>query len=61
MTLSDGTLGTTTSIGLASYDGKGEVSFAALAAEANQALAIAQGAGGNRVAEVPTGRRVRAG
>ncbi len=54
-------VGTTVSIGLAAYDGRGEISFASLAREASEALRIAEGAGGDRVAEVPATRRMSLG
>lgn len=53
----EGSIGTTVSIGIASYDGDGEVSFGSLAREAAEALKIAVARGGNRVAEVPITRR----
>lgn len=53
----DAFVGSRVSIGLAAYEGEGEVSFAALAREAAEALSIAVQAGGNRVAEVPVTRR----
>lgn len=52
-----GPLGTTVSVGLAAYEGSGEVAFGSLAQEAAAALRISVERGGNRVAEVPVTRR----
>ncbi|MDF1565495.1 MAG: GGDEF domain-containing protein [Deltaproteobacteria bacterium] len=57
LTLIEGSAGTTASIGIAVYRGKGDVSFAQMIREATDAVAIAQDAGGNRAAEVPLTRR----
>ena len=54
-------VGTTVSIGLASYDGRGEMLLRQPGAEAGEALRIAEGAGGDRVAEVPATRRASLG
>ncbi len=53
----NGKIGTTVSIGIASYEGEGDVSFGGLAQEAAAALKIAVERGGNRVAELPVTRR----
>ncbi|MFW6369229.1 MAG: GGDEF domain-containing protein [Myxococcota bacterium] len=59
MGVGDDRIGSTISLGLASYECKGEVSFSGLAQEAAAALKIAVEGGGNRVAEVPITRRRR--
>jgi diguanylate cyclase (GGDEF)-like protein len=55
----EGPIGTTVSLGIASYEGSGEVAFANLIQEAAAALRIAIERGGDRVAEVPVTRRRR--